>query len=45
MGTPLEVVRDILGHTTVKTTECYAHIFIDRQTEALEKPSRAVTNR
>lgn len=42
MGTPLEVVRDILGHTTVKTTERYAHLHIDRQEEALMKLSRAI---
>jgi integrase len=44
MGTPLEVVRDILGHTTVKTTERYAHLLIDRQIEALDKLSAAVAN-
>ncbi|MBS1143403.1 MAG: integrase [Proteobacteria bacterium] len=42
MGTPLEVVRDILGHTTVKTTERYAHLHVDRQAEALDKLSMAV---
>lgn len=42
MGVPLEVVRDILGHTTVKTTERYAHLHVDRQSEALEKLSAAV---
>lgn len=42
MGTPLEVVRDILGHTTVKTTERYAHLHVDRQSEALNKLSAAV---
>lgn len=41
-GTPLEVVRDILGHTTVKTTERYAHIHVDRQREALERLSALV---
>lgn len=42
MGVPLEVVRDILGHTTVKTTERYAHLDVDRQEEALLKLSAAV---
>lgn len=42
MGTPLEVVRDILGHTTVKTTERYAHLLVERQREALMGLSRAV---
>lgn len=42
MGVKLEVVRDILGHTTVKTTERYAHLDVDRQEEALLKLSAAV---
>ena len=37
MGTPLPVVRDILGHTTVRTTERYAHLEVERQREALER--------
>lgn len=36
-GAPLHVVRDILGHTTVKTTERYAHTQVAPQREALEK--------
>jgi integrase len=44
MGVPLDVVRDILGHTTVKTTERYAHLHIDRQEEALMKLSVAVNS-
>lgn len=39
MGVPLEVIRDILGHSTVKTTERYAHLQIDRQEEAMRKLS------
>lgn len=42
MGIPIEVVRDILGHSTVKTTERYAHLHVDRQSEALNKLSAAV---
>lgn len=42
MGVPLEVIRDILGHSTVKTTERYSHLLIDRQREALEKLSGAI---
>lgn len=34
---PLDVVRDILGHTTIKTTERYAHALVHRQRAALEK--------
>lgn len=41
-GVPLEVIRDILGHTTVKTTERYAHLVIDRQAEALNRLSDAI---
>lgn len=37
LGVPLDVVRDILGHTTIKTTERYAHAIVDRQREALAK--------
>lgn len=43
-GVPLEVIRDILGHTTVKTTERYAHLVIDRQAEALDMLSKAVVD-
>ena len=32
----LDVVRDILGHTTIKTTERYAHALVHRQRQALE---------
>ena len=39
---PLEVVRDILGHSTIKTTERYAHLQVGRQEEALKKLSTAV---
>ena len=34
-GTPLEVVRDILGHMCVRTTARYSHLSVARQTEAL----------
>lgn len=43
MGVPLEVIRDILGHTSVKTTERYAHLQIDRQEAALNQLSDAVS--
>jgi integrase len=43
MGVPLEVIRDILGHTSVKTTERYAHLQIDRQEAALNRLSDAVS--
>lgn len=42
MDVPLEVVRDILGHTTVKTTERYAHLKVEKQEEALGKLSALV---
>lgn len=43
MGVPLEVIRDILGHTTVKTTERYAHLETSAQREALDKLGAAIT--
>lgn len=36
LDTPLDVVRDILGHTTIKTTERYAHAVVHRQRSAME---------
>jgi integrase len=36
---PLHVVRDILGHTSVKTTERYAHAQVAPQKQALDKLS------
>jgi len=36
LGTPLDVVRDVLGHTTIRTTERYAHALVHRQRAALE---------
>lgn len=36
LGTPLDVVRDILGHTTIKMTERYAHALVHRQRTAME---------
>jgi len=42
MGVPLEVIRDILGHTTVKTTERYAHLQVEKQEDALRMLSVAV---
>lgn len=43
MGMPLEVIRDILGHTTVKTTERYAHLDTAAQRRALDKLGSAIT--
>lgn len=43
MGVRLEVIRDILGHTTVKTTERYSHLQTTAQREALEKLGQAFT--
>lgn len=36
LGTPLDVVRDVLGHSTIKMTERYAHAQVGRQRTALE---------
>lgn len=43
MGVPLEVIRDILGHTTVKTTERYAHLSTEKARTALEELGAAIT--
>jgi integrase len=38
LETPLDVIRDVLGHSSIKTTEKhYAHAIIGRQRAALEK--------
>ena len=37
ISAPLHVVRDILGHTSIKSTERYAHAMIEPQREALAK--------
>lgn len=36
LGTPLDVVRDVLGHSTIKMTERYAHALVHRQRAALD---------
>lgn len=37
LGAELHTVREILGHTSVKTTERYAHVMVKPQREALAK--------
>jgi len=37
LGADLHVVREILGHTSIKTTERYAHVMVQPQRAALEK--------
>jgi integrase len=34
---PLDVVRDVLGHTTIRTTERYAHAIVGRQRDAMNR--------
>jgi site-specific recombinase XerD len=36
-GNPLTVIRDILGHTDIKSTEIYAHADLDMKRRALER--------
>jgi integrase len=45
MGVRLEVVRDILGHSTVKTTERYSHLETAAQRVALDQLGSAITLR
>lgn len=40
ISAPLHVVRDILGHTSIKTTERYAHAMVEPQRQALAKLGR-----
>lgn len=42
LGVPLEVIRDILGHSSIKTTERYSHLETSHQAEALKKLSAIV---
>jgi integrase len=44
LGTPLHVVRDVLGHTSIKVTERYAHAMVAPQRLALEGLGAAVTS-
>lgn len=37
LGVELHVVREILGHTCIKTTERYAHVMVKPQRDALNK--------
>ena len=37
LGADLHVVREILGHTSIKTTERYAHVMVQPQRAALAK--------
>jgi integrase len=37
LGAELHVVREILGHTSISTTERYAHVMVKPQREALAK--------
>lgn len=42
LGVDLHVVREILGHSSVKTTERYAHVMVKPQREALGKLGAAM---
>ena len=38
-GAPLVIIRDLLGHTDLKSTEIYAHADQDMKRQALNKAS------
>lgn len=44
LGVEMHVVREILGHTSIKTTERYAHVMTAPQRKALEKLGELATN-
>lgn len=43
-GHDLQVVRDILGHTSIRMTERYAHLDVQRTKRAMESLGRLVGN-
>jgi hypothetical protein len=43
-GTELIVVRDLLGHASVQTTEIYAKLSNHRKREAIEGASQQIVN-
>lgn len=43
INAPLHVVRDVLGHTSIKSTERYAHVLVKPQRAALAKLGRLHT--
>lgn len=43
VGEPLTTIRDILGHTSVKTTERYSHLETSAQRKALDKLGAKIT--
>jgi integrase/recombinase XerD len=43
-GTELIVVRDLLGHSSVQTTEIYAKLSNNRKREAIEGASQQIVN-
>jgi integrase len=44
INAPMHVVREILGHTSIKTTERYSHVMTAPQRDALEGLGAAVDN-
>ena len=44
-GNPLVVIRDLLGHATIQSTEIYARADLDMKRRALEKAAGTVPAR
>lgn len=43
LGVDLAVISEILGHTSIKTTERYAHVMVEPQREALDRLGKLAT--
>lgn len=44
-GTPLNVIRELMGHADIGTTEKYLHLVADHKTDAMERFSKSYTDK